>query len=470
MRNDFSKLHRAFNPESIAVIGDKGKSGFPWLRTLSTFKGKLYSVQTNRERAQDIKAMGVENYHSLLDIAEPIDLVIVSVPRSASLKILDDCITKGVANVHFFTAGFSETGTKEGAKLEQLLTERAKKAGINLIGPNCMGIYNPKIGLRQNDMQYTGCTGPVGFISQSGTHAGTFAQEGHLHGVDINKSVSFGNGRVLDSTDYLEYFGQDPEIGFIGMYLEGVRDGRRFLSALRGVAAKKPVVIWKGGQTEGGARAIASHTGSLAVPDAVWDSAIRQYGALSVDNLEEFIDTMNGLIHLSPVHGDRVALVGGSGGQSVAIADAFARAGLIVPMLTQDSYDKLATFFSLVGAGCRNPIDPGSNRSQMIRILDIIMQDANIDNLVLLASASLWQHMPTYIEDFLNVAETVRKQATKPVMAILPCFSTPDNVQQVREISKKLLDIGIPSFPTFERGARALANVWNYYNRHDKPL
>ncbi|MFC1963051.1 CoA-binding protein [Chloroflexota bacterium] len=466
MTRDFTKLHRAFNPKSIAIVGDKGTSGFPWLRTLSTFQGNLYSVQTNPEHAQGIKAMGVENYHSVLDISESIDLVIVSVPRAASIQILEDCITKGVAAVHFFTAGFAETGTKEGESLEYLLIERARKAGINLIGPNCMGIFNPKIGLRQNDMQYTGVRGPVGFISQSGTHAGTFAQEGHLHGIDINKSVSFGNGRVLDSTDYLEYFGQDRDIKFIGMYLEGVQDGRQFLAMLRDVSAHKPVVIWKGGQTDSGARAIASHTGSLAVPDSIWDAAVRQYGAISVDSLEELIDTMNGLIHLSPVRGDRVALVGGSGGQSVAIADAFVNAGMRVPLLTKDSNEKLATFFNMVGASCLNPIDPGSNRSQMIRILDIVVHDANIDNVVLIAAASLWQHMPTFIQDFINVASVVIKQTAKPVMAILPHFSTPDNMQQVGEIEKKLLGIDIPSFHSFERGALALANVLSYYKLH----
>ena len=360
MKTDFTKLDRAFNPQCIAVVGDKRETNFRWLRAQSTFKGKLYSVQIDPSEIEGIKTLGVENYPSLLDIPESIDLVIVAVPRAVAPKILEDCIQKGVAAAHFFTSGFAETDTEEGIRLEHLLTERAKQANFYLIGPNCMGVFNPKLGIRHNPEQYTGFAGPVGFISQSGTHAGAFANEAHLQGVDVNKSVSFGNGVVLDSADFLDYFSCNAEIKVIGMYLEGVKDGRRFLKVLREVSARKPVVIWKGGQTKEGGRAIASHTGSLAVPQAIWDAAIKQCGAMKVDSMEELIDTVKALIYLPPVRGNRVALFGGSGGQSVAITDAFANAGLEVPLLTQESYDELATFFTLIGGSCRNPIDTGN--------------------------------------------------------------------------------------------------------------
>ena len=296
MKVDFTKLDRAFNPQCVAVVGENRKRNFSWLRAQSAFKGKLYSVQTNPEDAKSIKALGIKNYTSLLDIPEPVDLVIVSVPRAVTPKILEDCIQKGVAVVHFFTAGFTETGTEEGRKLEQLLIERAEQANLHLIGPNCMGIFNPKVGIKQTAGQYTGLAGPVGFIAQSGTHASAFSLEAHLQGVNINKSVSFGNGVVLDSTDFLDYFGHDADIKAIGMYLEGVKDGRRFLAMLRQVSARKPVVIWKGGRTEAGGRAIASHTASLAVPQAIWDTAMKQFGAINVRSQEELIDTLKAFI------------------------------------------------------------------------------------------------------------------------------------------------------------------------------
>ena len=434
-----------------------------WLRGQSTFEGKLYSVQIAPEEIEGIKALGVENYTSLLDIPESVDLVIVAVPRAVAPRVLEDCIGKGVAAAHFFTSGFAETDTEEGIRLERLLTERAEQTNFHLIGPNCMGIFNPEVGIRQIGDQYTGFAGPVGFISQSGTHAIAFAHEAHLQGVDINKSVSFGNGVVLDSADYLEYFGRDPEIKVIGMYLEGVKDGRRFLRVLREVSAQKPVVVWKGGRTEEGGRAIASHTGSLALPQAIWDAAVRQCGAINVAGMEELIDTLKALLYLSPVRGDRVAITGGSGGQSVAIADVFAETGLRVPLLTQESYDELASFYNLIGGGYRNPIDTGNtNRREMRRIMEILERDANIDNLVLLFTAR-WG-TSKQLEAHINLMADIRRRTSKPVMAILSYSFSPGEVQQAGDIIQKLQSGGVPTFIALERGARALRNALDYYS------
>lgn len=460
MNTDFSKLHRAFNPKCIVVVGDKGETDFSWLKTQSNFKGKLYSVQTNPDHIKRIEAQGYKNYTSLREVPGQIDLAIIAVPRAVSVRILEDCIAKGVAAAHFFTSGFSETGTEEGVRLEESLVDKAKKANFNLIGPNCMGIFNPKIGLRQHQGQYTDICGPVGFISQSGTHAGTFSLEAHFHGVDISKSVSFGNGTVLDSTEYLEYFGQDTDTEYIAMYLEGVRNPRLFLEALKKVASRKPVVIWKGGQTDSGVRAIGSHTGSLAISHAVWSAALRQYGVIGVDNLEELIDTLNGLIHLIPVYGDRVGVAGASGGQSVAVADSFVKVGLKVPRLTQRSYTRLKSFFDLVGGSYGNPIDAGSkNIGQLLRILEILEEDKNIDNLVLAMTPRIWTWGYGFKKTFVSAASEITKQSKKPLMAIIPRYSTAEDIRRTKLITDKLLEVGIPTFPTLERGARALRNV-----------
>jgi acyl-CoA synthetase (NDP forming) len=463
MKVDFAKLDRAFNPKCVVVVGDKGQTNFMWLRGQSNFEGKLYSVQVDPNEIEGIKALGVENYTSLLDIPEPVDLVIVAVPRAVAPRILEDCIRKDVAAAHFFTSGFAETDTEEGINLERLLTERAREANFHLVGPNCMGIFNPKAGIKQSLRQYSGIEGPVGFIAQSGTHAISFSDEAYRQGLDINKSVSFGNGVVLDSTDYLEYFGRDKGIKAIGMYLEGVKDGRRFLKVLKDVAARKPVVIWKGGRTEEGGRAIASHTGSLAVPMAVWDAAVRQCGAVKVDRIEELIDTLKAILYLGPVYGNRVGIAGGSGGQSVAIADVFAEAGLKVPLLTQESYDELATFFSLIGGGYRNPIDTGNvNRLQMKRIMEILERDTNIDNLVLLTSVGF--RMPDQLERDIELMATIRKRTPKPVMVILG-FSPPESWQEIKDVVQRFREGGIPTFLTLERGAGALKNTLDYYNQ-----
>ncbi len=466
MKVDFAKLDRAFNPRCVVVVGDKKDSEFRWLQSQSNYKGKLYSVQISPTDIDGIETLGVKNYTSLLDIPEPIDLVIVAVPRAAAPKILADCIRKDVAAAHFFTSGFAETDTEEGIRLERLLTKMAEEANFHLIGPNCMGIFNPRIGICQGQGQYTSSTGRVGLISQSGNHATTFANEAHLHGLDLCKSVSFGNGIVLNATDYLEYFSHDPEIKVIGMYLEGVKDGRRFLKVLREVAAQKPVVIWKGGRTEEGARAIASHTGSLAMSQTIWDAAVKQCGAIKVTKMEELIDTLKALLYLSPVRGNRMAMTGGSGGQSVAIADVFAEAGLKVPLLTQESYNELATFFILIGGGYRNPVDTGNaNRRQMRRILGILERDTNIDNLVLLLTTR--RGNPGQLQTHIDSLVDIRKKTMKPVMAILASFFSPEHVQQAEDIMHKLQDGGIPTFIGLERGARAMKNALDYYRFKD---
>jgi len=459
---DMKKMERAFHPKTVAVVGDKGASDYMWLRGQMEFKGKLYSVQVDPNELDGIRSLGVENYTSLMDIPEPVDLVIVAVPRAVAPRVLDDCIKKEVAAAHFFTSGFAETDTQEGITLEKMLTEKARAADFHLVGPNCMGLYTPGTGIRQTRRQQIGFNGNVGMISQSGTHAIAFGDAAYQQGLDINKSVSFGNGVVLDATDYLEYFGRDPWIKAIGMYLEGVRNGRRFLATLKTVAAEKPVVIWKGGRTEEGGRAIASHTGSLAVPQSIWDAAMKQHGAVTVKDMGDLIDTLKALLYLPAVSGPRVGITGGSGGQSVAIADIFAESGLKVPPLTPLSYEELATFFSLIGGGYRNPIDTGNvNRLQMKRILDILERDANIDTVVLLTSIGMFSRGAEQLDRDLTMLSEIRKRSSKPVAVILGRASS-DGASETRNVAVKFREIGVPVFFSLEAGAQALQNALFY--------
>ena len=310
-----NRLDRAFNPRSVAVVGDKQALGYMWLRSLSSFKGKVYSVQIDPGEFPGIAELGVTNYLSLLDIPEPVDYVIAAVPRAVAPGIVEDCIRKEVGGVCFFTSGFAETDTGEGIRLQREIADMASAAGLNLIGPNCVGIYNPEIGLRHTAAQAYGEKGSVGFIAQSGTHATLFSIIGEQNGIKISKSVSYGNAVILDSTDFLEYLGEDEGTEIIGLYVEGVKEGRRFFDCLRHVARRKPVVIWKGGETEEGARATASHTGALAESGIVWQTVIKQCGAIKVDSLEEMIDTVKALLYVKPIKGTGVGLIAMSGGR-----------------------------------------------------------------------------------------------------------------------------------------------------------
>lgn len=466
MKVDFSKLERAFNPRTVVVIGDSKTNNFEWIRGQKEFKGKLYSVHTNPNSFDDIKALGVENFTSLLDVPVEVDLAIVAVARRAALAVLDDCIRKGVAAAHFFSAGFSETDTEEGRRLEHELKIRAEAENFHLIGPNCMGLYNPSIGIRQNEDQFLGESGSVGFISQSGSVAIGFSLESHYQGININKSVSFGNGIVLDSPDFLEYFGQDPAIKAIGMYLEGVKNGRRFVSVLKEVAARKPVVIWRGGRTEAGGRAIASHTGSLAASKNIWDSVIKQCGAIQVDSIEEIIDTIKALLFLPHVTGNRVAIAGGPGGQSVTSTDIFVEIGLIVPRLTKESYAELESFFEVVGGSYRNPIDTaGPVRRDMKRIMRIVSRDANIDNVAYFVSTRPGRHISReQLQNTMEILEDIKKLG-KPLITMV-LLATPDAANEVRAIMQILQENGIPAFPSVPRGALALKHAFDYYQQH----
>jgi acyl-CoA synthetase (NDP forming) len=461
---DFKKLDRAFNPRVVAVIGDKKETNYMWLRGQKDFKGKLYSVQIDPREVEGIRALGIDNRTSLMDIQEPVDFAIVAVPRSAALRVLADLISKDVGAAHFFTAGFSETDTEDGREAERKLTEMARAANFHLVGPNCMGIFSPKVGIRNAEVSYN-TVGPVGFISQSGNHAVNFIQEAHIQGLDINKAVSFGNGIVLDSADYLDYFATDPDIKVIGMYIEGVKDGPGFVKSLKAAAVKKPVVIWKGGRTEEGVRAIGSHTGSLAIPQAVWASAVRQCQAVQVSRMEELIDTLKALLYLKPVTGSRVAAVGGSGGGSVAVADAFAEAGLTLPPFSRESYSEFASFWINIGGGYKNPVDTyNANRREMRRILDILERDANTDNIALLFFARpAGPAGGPPVDAQLEPMRDMRDRTDKPVMAVVSSASDSRSIEAANNLMMKLQEMGIPSFPGMERGGLALKNAVDYY-------
>src|SRR3990170_4173310 len=271
-----SGLSRALNPRTVAVVGDKRANGYLWLRNMSTFVGKVYSVQVDPNEIPGIEELGVPNYPSLADVPDEIDYVVCAVPRAIAPRIIADCAAKGVGGVSLFTSGFAETGEDEAVRLQTQIGRIARQAGLALIGPNCMGVYNPRLGVRQSAEQPAGEAGPVGFVSQSGTHAINFSLVGAAQGVRISTSISMGNAEVLDVPDYVDYLAGDPATKVIAMYVEGVKDGRRFFESLRRASQAKPVVVWKGGATEAGARATASHTAALPPPAPVWDAVVRQ--------------------------------------------------------------------------------------------------------------------------------------------------------------------------------------------------
>lgn len=460
------EIDQRLNPSSVAVVGARRADDYMWLRSMTDFKGEVYSVQIAPDDIAGIEEMGVRNYKSLAEIPGPVDYVIVAVPRRASPFVLKDAIAKGVKTVHMFTSGFAESD-EEGVQLQQQITEMAQEAGVMVIGPNCMGLFNPAVGLRTGAGQDVEQVGSVGIIAQSGGHNNALVQSIQASGVAINKAISFGNGIVLDSPDLLDYFAADDDTKIILAYIEGPRDGRRFFEALRGAAARKPVLLWKGGQTEAGHRTVASHTGSLAGSMEIWDAIVRQTGAIRIDSFEEAVDVVKALVYLPPLSGGRVGIIGGTGGQSVSMADEFTGAGLQVPALARPTLDAMAEFFQLVGAAYFNPVDVGMmNREHIEAIIDLLAGDPNIDVVAFLLSAQAGRRTREQRLEEMTHYQQAGKKAGKPVVAMFQAPIPYKDGAVLEELDDMLQELGLPVFVSPTRAAAALKKAADYYAAH----
>lgn len=467
-----AQLDRAFHPRVIAVVGDKQMNGFLWLRALQKFSGTLYSVQIDPNEISAIEALGVTNVRSLHDIPEAVDYVVLAVPRNIAPRVLTDCARKQVGAVSLFTAGFSETGDADGVRLEQEIAAIARRENLLLVGPNCMGIANPRIGMCNFPGQPIGdaAAGPVAFIGQSGTHTITFCLRGPAEGVGLSKAVSFGNGVVADAADYLEYLRDDPETTLIAAYIEGVRDGRRFYDVLRHTTPLKPVVIWKGGVSEAGQRAIFSHTAALATPSAVWQGMVRQAGAIAVDSQDTLLDVARTLLAGKVATGFRAGLIAMTGGPSVAMTDAFSHAGLEVPLLSDAAYAQLAEFFQVVGGSFRNPLDAGSTiamgfrADNLTRLLDVLDAEASIDVIALDLGASLsidrWLEHPTLTSAVFDSLVAFTQRTSKPFAIVLDAPHRPVESARLRDA---LRTRGVLTFLSPLRAATAMHHAIHYY-------
>jgi acyl-CoA synthetase (NDP forming) len=474
MQVDRERLHRALNPRTVVVVGDKGPN-FMWLTNLKEFEGQLYSVQVDEQQIKGIEERGVQNFTSLLDVPGDVDLVVCAVPRHVTPFVVGDAIKKGAGGISMFTSGFAETGEPEAAALQEKLVAACREAGMPLVGPNCMGVYNRRLGVKFSPAQEKGDGGDVAVISQSGTHGIGLTLGAQRVGVKVTRTISIGNAAVLNECDYLEYLMDDRESPAIVMYLEGTRDGRRFFELLREAAKRKPVVIWRGGRSQAGARAVRSHTGSLASDRAVWDALMRQTGAIPAGDLDDAIDLMAALVRTERPRGRKIALVAMTGGQSVAITDQFERAGFEVPELSQASYDRFKEFFITVGGSYRNPFDAastiGRETDNLRKILEILAEDATIDGGVAIEmGARGFEQDPSRLQGQLDLLEEYRTKTGEPVVVMIPTGGAMAGDEEVVVRARHAASQrGFAVCPSFERGATALGRVVDYWNWRESP-
>lgn len=460
-----------FYPRSVAVLGVSGNgdnAGTKFFNALLTagFKGKVYAVNPTGGRIANH-----EIYRDVRLIPDDVDNAIVAVPSRAILDVVDGCIAKGIKALQVYTAGFSETGLSQNGELEKALIAKARLGGIRIVGPNCMGVYSPAEKLPYGMTSYIGDVGPISFLSQSGGLGGMVIDMGIPRGLRFSKLVSFGNGGDLDSVDYLEYFSEEPATKIIGAYLEGQRQGHRFLKLAKQIFHRKPLIVWRGGKTEAGAKAAASHTGSLAASDILWTSALRQAGAVRVENVEEMVDTLLVFQELGVWKGKGIAFVsgitGGGGGVGVTASDIFTGSGIALASLSSDTQKRLRSLLPPVGNIVHNPIDMGGGalpRDLFYECLLTILKDPAVDILIFHERTSnfLQQNYLSRVADVNEVLISLRKDQDKPIAVV----SIPGTEEGGRlALEKKLEQNNIPVFPTLDRAALALRNLSSYWNR-----
>lgn len=459
-----------FHPRAIAVAGASANPDTPghdYVRSLleAGFRGPIYPVNP---KAHDI--LGLKTYASLRDVPGEVDLVISCVPNTSVMGLVEDCGAKGVRALQLFTGRFSETGRPEGAELEGRLLEAARRAGVRLIGPNCMGLLYPAGGLSfRGDMPRE--SGPIGFLSQSGNLLFELTHFAGARGFRFSKAVSYGNALDLNEADFLEYLAADAGTRVIGAYIEGVRDGRRFLAALKRAAAAKPVVVLKGGRTGAGSRTASSHTAALAGAGDVWRAAVAQASALWADTVEELIDLLIGLAYLKPGHGRRLAMVGAGGGRSVLTADLCEELGLSVPPLPPDVEAKVAERAPGLAGWVTNPVDQSILAGSGLggaQVLEWLSESPGVD--ILLANVGEpWAFgRPDPERIIARVAERfveVAGETAKPFAVVLGPSDYPDEERWsiASAAREKLAQAGVALYPSVERAVRTLARLARYW-------
>lgn len=480
MREVTTELDKLLHPRSIAVAGTSGNSFSMEYRYIfhlkeSGYQGRVYPVIPD---AQEI--LGYQSYPSLSDIPDTVDFVICCLPASMVFDLLADCPGKGVQMMHLFTARFSETGQQDAAEREVELLKRAQEHGVRLIGPNCMGIYHPEIGLSFS-YGLPKEAGPVGMIMQSGASSIEFIHDAGRRGIRFSKVFSYGNALDIDETEILEYLTGDSATEIIACYIEGIRDGRRFYPVLRRAARKKPVIIMKAGRGSSGMQSAASHTAALAGSPAIWKTAIRQAGAVQAMSMEEMIDLVTAFHCLPPVTGTRVGILGGGGGKSVISADDWEEAGFTVAPFPPEIEDSIRKEFPELWWGwLRNPVDVSILPADALlgnfggKVFRMMAESSAFDlvaaNLTVGGPFSV-EELDAYIEREVQDIIEIKREGIKPVVATVHTGNlTPADLEKGRwrslaEKNAKLIEAGVPVFTNPRHAARIVMQLIQYYRR-----
>jgi acetyl coenzyme A synthetase (ADP forming)-like protein len=452
-RAEAASTARILAPRSIAVVGASrraGTIGHELFRNLLAydFQGPVYPVNPT-----SLSVAGVRAYASILDVPDTVDVALVVVPADLVPGVVEECAQKQVYGVVVISAGFAETGTS-GRDAERAIVATARRNGMRVIGPNCLGIVNtaPDVRMNATFAPVAPVRGPVAFLSQSGGLGIELMSRAGELGIGISEFVSVGNKSDVSGNDLLQHWETDPNTGVILFYLESFGNPRKFARLARRVARRKAIVAVKSGRTQAGSRAASSHTAALATPDVAVDALFRQAGVIRVDTLEQLLDTAQVLAHQPLPAGRRVAIVGNAGGPGILAADACAGAGLDVPELAEATQTALRAFVAR-DASVGNPVDlvAAASAEQYERALGVALADPCVDAVLVL-------FVPPLVTDADDVARAIASAVagagSKPVVA---CFLGRAGVPEA--LRGDATHRTVPSFAFPEAAAHALGRA-----------
>ncbi len=426
-----------FKPKGIAVIGasnDPLKLGYEVFKNLKKYKdGRVYPVNVKDEEVQGVKA-----YKNVKDIPDEVDLAVVVVPKRFVRGTVIDCGEKGVRGTIIITAGFGEVG-EEGKKEERELVEIAREYGMRIVGPNCVGVMNTKDNMNATFVM-DAKRGSIAFISQSGALGAGIIYKTVKEGIGFSKFVSIGNMADVDFSEFMEYLADTEEDKAIALYIEGLKDGRKFMDIAKRVTKKKPVIVLKAGKSESGARAASSHTGSLAGSWRIYEAAFKQSGVIVADTIDDMLSMARAFTQPLP-KGDRVAVMTNAGGPGVLTADAIDRLGLKLADLQRETIEELRSFLPPMAA-VKNPVDmiASARGEDYYRTARLLLEDPNVDILISICVVPTFAGMtPTeHAEGVIRAMKEVNNG--KPVLGLFMAG-------YVSEKAKELLEEnGIPSY------------------------
>jgi acyl-CoA synthetase (NDP forming) len=442
-----ASLRRVLRPRSVAVVGasrDPARLGHRVLRNLvdGNFAGPVYPVNPTASEVSGLTA-----YPDIDAIPGPVDVAVVVTPAHTVCEVARSCAAREVAGLVVITAGFAETG-EAGAQREAELRRICRGSGMRLIGPNCLGIVDTGAGLNATFLPHPPLPGHLGVMSQSGALGVALVERARLLGLGMSSFVSVGNNADVSATDLLEYWEVDPATDLIGLYLESFGDPDGFGRVARRLSARKPILAIKSGRSRAGDRAVRSHTAAAATPDVAVDALLRGSGVIRVDTMQELLDTARLLAAQPLPAGDRVAIVGNSGGPGALAADACERTGLRVPELcekTQQQVRRALRPSLRQVAAVANPIDltADGDAVELAGAMAAVLADPEVDTVLVV-------HTPRSTPGDAAAATAIGEVAAATDKTVLACLVGHDGTIEPGDV---------PAYAFPEQAARALRHT-----------